>query len=85
MERVGLIGRFTALDDPTKYEVMASFFVRNQPPTNDMFDRAPASLRASRSISARPGRRCARNAPIACEVETPKGSIDFDFLICRPG
>ena len=42
MERSGMIGRFAALDDGDKYALMASFFARNQPPTNDTFARAAA-------------------------------------------
>eukprot|EP01042_Synura_sphagnicola_P015419 gene15419-19522_t len=42
MEGSGLIARFAVLSDADKYAVMASFFNRNQPPTNDTFARAAA-------------------------------------------
>lgn len=42
MEQAGIIPRFAALPDADKYRMMASFFGRNQPPTNDTFQRACA-------------------------------------------
>jgi len=83
MEQSGIIGRFTALDDAAKYRVMASFFQRNQPPTNDTFARA----------AAWPGFRLHLGAPWlsveeagdGVEVDTPRGRFSFDFLVLSTG
>ncbi|MBW8743596.1 MAG: NAD(P)/FAD-dependent oxidoreductase [Sphingomonas sp.] len=83
MEQSGLIGRFAALDDAAKYAVMASFFQRNQPPTNDTFTRA----------AAEPGFHLHLGAPWlsvaetddGVEVETPQGRFNFDFLVLSTG
>ena len=83
MEQSGIIGRFTALDDAAKYRVMASFFQRNQPPTNDTFARA----------AAWPGFRLHLGAPWlsveetgdGVEVDTPQGRFSFDFLVLSTG
>lgn len=83
MEESGLVGRFTALDDAGKYAVMASFFQRNQPPTNDTFQRA----------AAWPGFRLHLGEPWeavaevdgAVAVTTPKGRYAFDFLVLSTG
>jgi cation diffusion facilitator CzcD-associated flavoprotein CzcO len=83
MEQSGLIGRFTALDDAAKYRVMASFFERNQPPTNDTFQRA----------AAWPGFRLHLGSPWlsvretaeGAEVVTPHGTFLFDALILSTG
>jgi len=83
MEQSGLISRFTALDDTAKYQVMASFFARNQPPTNDTFERA----------AAWPGFRLhlgspwlsVRETPDGAEVTTPHGSFLFDALVLSTG
>ncbi|TZG27855.1 FAD/NAD(P)-binding protein [Sphingomonas montanisoli] len=83
MERWGMTGRFAALDDAAKYRVMASFFARNQPPTNDTFQRA----------AAWPGFRLHLGAPWLSVreadgeviVETPEGHHGFDFLILSTG
>ncbi|RVT89175.1 FAD/NAD(P)-binding protein [Sphingomonas crocodyli] len=83
MERWGMTGRFAALDDAAKYRVMASFFARNQPPTNDTFQRA----------AAWPGFRLHLGAPWLSVreadgevvVETPEGFHGFDFLILSTG
>jgi cation diffusion facilitator CzcD-associated flavoprotein CzcO len=83
MEGAGLIPRFPALGDADKYAMMASFFARNQPPTNDTFARA----------AAWPGFRLHLGAPwfdVAEEggvvtVTTPQGRFPFDFLILSTG
>lgn len=83
MEAAGLIARFPALDDGDKYAVMASFFARNQPPTNDTFARA----------AAQPGFQLHLGAPwLAVEqdgdgavITTPQGRHSFDFLIVSTG
>jgi hypothetical protein len=83
MERVAMMPRYPMLDDMTKYEVMASFFQRNQPPTTDMFDRA----------SAYPGFALHTGCPWetveeadgAVRITTPKGAFDYDFLVLSTG
>lgn len=83
MERTGFVPRFAALDDEDKYGVIASFLQRNQPPTNDTFQRA----------AARPGFRLHLGAPWKAvreiaegvEVTTPEGRYVFDFLVLSTG
>ena len=83
MEGAGLIPRFPSLGDADKYAMMASFFARNQPPTNDTFERA----------AAWPGFRLHLGAPwlgvaeteTGVEVTTPQGTQTFDFLILSTG
>jgi len=83
MEQVGFTGRYPALDDAGKYQVMACFLGHNQPPTNDTFERA----------AARPGFALHLGAPwLAVElsdgtvrVTTPQGAHRFDFLVLSTG
>ena len=83
MERVGFTGRYPALSDADKYVVMASFLDRNQPPTNDTFDRA----------AAWPGFALHLGAPwLSVEmagdhvrVTTPQGTHEFDFVVLSTG
>jgi hypothetical protein len=83
MERVGLMPRYPALDDATKYEVMASFFVRNQPPTTDMFDRA-ASFDGFALHTGSPW-EAVEECGDCVRITTPKGSFDYDFLMLSTG
>jgi cation diffusion facilitator CzcD-associated flavoprotein CzcO len=83
MEASGLIPRFPALPDAVKYRMMVSFFRRNQPPTNDTFERA----------AAWPGFRLHLGSPWTdveetgdgVVVTTPKGRWTFDFLVLSTG
>ncbi len=83
MERTGMLARFAALDDVARYRAIAHFFGLNQPPTNDMFDRA----------AAHPGFRLHLGSPWqrveamdgAARVTTPDGSDTFDFLVLSTG
>ncbi len=83
MERSGMTGRFAALDDDAKYRLMASFFARNQPPTNDTFARAAAF----------PGFRLHLGAPWldvaetteGVAITTPQGTDSYDFLVLSTG
>lgn len=83
MEQVGFTARYPALDDLSKYRVMASFLGHNQPPTNDTFERA----------AAWPGFALHLGAPwidVAQEdgqvrVTTPKGTHLFDFIVLSTG
>lgn len=83
MEAEGFIPRYPMLDDASKYRVMASFFERSQPPTNDMLSRALAQPGFQLHLGAgwdrvEPTERGAR-------VHTPKGSFDFDHLVLSTG
>ncbi len=83
MEGAGLIPRFPALPDAEKYRLMVDFFARNQPPTNDTFERA----------AAWPGFRLHLGAPWlevtetaeGVAVTTPQGRHMFDFLVLSTG
>lgn len=83
MEANGFIPRFPALDDAAKYEVMASFFGRNQPPTTDMFDHA-ASFPGFALHTGSPWLDVAA-AGDAVQVTTPQGMLDYDFLVLSTG
>ena len=83
MEANGFIPRFPALDDAAKYEVMASFFGRNQPPTTDMFDHA-ASFPGFALHTGSPWLDVAA-AGDAVRVTTPQGTLDYDFLVLSTG
>ncbi len=83
MEQVGFTGRFPALSDAEKYQVMAAFLGHNQPPTNDTFNRA----------AAWPGFRLHLGAPWLgveerdgrAHVTTPQDVHEFDFLVLSTG
>jgi cation diffusion facilitator CzcD-associated flavoprotein CzcO len=83
MERVGLMPRYPAFDDAAKYDVMASFFARNQPPTTDMFARA-ASFGGFALHTGSPWTAVAE-VDGAVRVTTPKGAFDYDFLVLSTG
>jgi cation diffusion facilitator CzcD-associated flavoprotein CzcO len=83
MEANGFIPRFPALGDAAKYEVMASFFGRNQPPTTDMFDHA-ASFPGFALHTGSPWLDVAA-AGDAVRVTTPQGKLDYDFLVLSTG
>ena len=83
MERVGFTGRYPALDDAAKYEVMACFLGHNQPPTNDTFERAAAWPGFDLHLGA-PWRTVAP-CDDGVRVTTPKGDHQFDFLVLSTG
>jgi len=83
MEQSGLIGRFAMLDDASKYALMASFFLRNQPPTNDTFARAAAFPGFHLHLGA-PWLNVAET-PDGVAITTPHGTDLFDFLILSTG
>jgi cation diffusion facilitator CzcD-associated flavoprotein CzcO len=83
LERVALMPRYPTLDDATKYEVMASFFVRNQPPTTDMFDRA-AAFEGFALHTGSPWDKVEEVDGVV-RITTPKGVFDYDFLVLSTG
>lgn len=83
MERVGFTGRYPALDDATKYRVMASFLGHNQPPTNDTFDRAAAWPGFALHLGA-PWLDVRQQDGQVC-VLTPQGEARFDFIVLSTG
>lgn len=83
METSGLIGRFAGLDDAAKYRVMASFFARVQPPTNDTFRRAAAWPRFHLHLGA-PWLEVEETGD-GVAVTTPQGRHVFDFLVLSTG
>ncbi|WP_174273310.1 FAD/NAD(P)-binding protein [Sphingomonas bacterium] len=83
MEGAGLIPRFAALGDAEKYAFMASFFDRNQPPTNDTFQRAAAYPGFELHLGSPWLDVAERDGAIA--VKTPHGTFDYDFLILSTG
>lgn len=83
MERVGFTARFPALDDATKYAVMAAFLGHNQPPTNDTFARAAAWPGFALHLGA-PWLSVAPEGDGAV-VTSPQGAHRFDFLVLSTG
>ncbi|MDQ1119238.1 MULTISPECIES: NAD(P)/FAD-dependent oxidoreductase [Pseudoxanthomonas] len=83
MEQAGIIARFPALPDADKYALMASFFARNQPPTNDTFARAVAMPGFHLHLGA-PWLSVAERDGQAV-VTTPQGAQAFDFLAIATG
>jgi hypothetical protein len=83
MEGAGLIPRFAGLGDADKYAMMASFFARNQPPTNDTFERAAAYPGFHLHLGA-PWLDVRETADGAA-VTTLQGTATFDFLILSTG
>lgn len=83
MERWGLTGRFVALGDADKYRVMASFFDRSQPPTNDTFERAAQHSGFALHLGS-PWLSVEETAE-GVAVTTPKGRFTYDFLVLSTG
>ena len=83
MESAGLMPRYPALDDAAKYDVMASFFTRSQPPTVDMF-RAAAALPGFALHTGSPW-LAVEEARNGVRVTTPRGVLDYDLLVLSTG
>jgi cation diffusion facilitator CzcD-associated flavoprotein CzcO len=83
MEQAGIIARFPSLPDADKYRLMASFFARNQPPTNDTFARAAAMPGFHLHLGA-PWLDVAERDGRAV-VTTPQGEHVLDFLAIATG
>jgi OHCU decarboxylase len=83
MESAGMIQRYPALSDADKYAVMASFWVRNQPPTTDMFERAAAHPGFDLHLGS--PWLSVKETPDGVRVETPQGTHLFDFLVLSTG
>lgn len=83
MEQAGIIARFPALPDADKYRLMAAFFLHNQPPTNDTFNRASAHAGFRLHLGA-PWLDVAERDGRAV-VTTPHGEHAFDFLAIATG
>lgn len=83
MERTNFIPRFQELQDDLKYKIIADFFGRNQPPTNDTFERAAAWPGFALRLGS-PWLDVAES-PDGVSVTTPQGVEEFDFLILSTG
>ena len=83
MEQAGIIPRYPALDDAAKYELMAAFFRRNQPPTTDMFA-AAAALPGFALHTGSPW-LSVEESDEGAFVTTPKGRFEFDLLVLSTG
>lgn len=83
MERSGVVPRFAALSDADKYAVMSSFLRRNQPPTNDTFQRAAAYPGFSLHLGTH--WNSVRETAEGVQVSTPKGQFTFDFIVLSTG
>ena len=83
MEQTGVVPRFSSLDDAAKYQIMSSFLLRNQPPTNDTFQRSAAwegfSLHLGSPWTG------VKDTDRGVAVTTPKGEFVFDFLVLSTG
>jgi len=83
MEQTGVVPRFAELNDPLKYRVISSFFNRNQPPTNDTFQRACAWPEFGLQLGS--PWKSLKETPEGVEVTTPKGVFTYDFLVLSTG
>ena len=83
MEAAGVSRHFADLADAEKYAVIDSFFKRNQPPTNDTFRRASAYPGFALHVGT-PWLKVAERGE-AVAVTTPKGVLDYDFLVLSTG
>ncbi len=83
MEQNGVIPRYAVMRDAEKYAFMASFFHRNQPPTNDMFERAAAYPGFNLHLGC--GWEAVSVDGDMVKVKTEKGIYHFDFLVLSTG
>jgi len=83
MEQTGLVPRFAALDDASKYDVITSFMKRSQPPTNDTFTRSAAWPNFTLHLGS--PWESLREVESGVEVVTPKGTFEFDYLVLSTG
>jgi OHCU decarboxylase len=83
MEAAGFSRHFAAFDDATKYAVIDGFLSRNQPPTNDTFERAAAYPGFALHVGS-PWLEV-RETGEAIAVTTPKGVFEYDFLVLSTG
>lgn len=83
MEGSGVIPRFASLTDAEKYRIVANFLDRNQPPTNDTFQRAAAHDGFHLHLGT--PWLSVRDTAQGVEVTTPKGRHVFDFLVLSTG
>jgi cation diffusion facilitator CzcD-associated flavoprotein CzcO len=83
MEAAGVSRHFADLADAEKYAVIDSFFKRNQPPTNDTFQRASTYPGFALHVGT-PWLEVAERGGVVA-VTTPKGVLDYDFLVLSTG
>ncbi|MFC0471605.1 NAD(P)-binding domain-containing protein [Halalkalibacter kiskunsagensis] len=83
MEGSGMIERFHALADADKYAAIAHFFKHNQPPTNDMFERATSWEGFQLHLGA--PWQDVKLTDEGAVVTTPQGTFTFDFLLISTG
>jgi OHCU decarboxylase len=83
LERSGILRHFPLLDDARKYRVIDHFLRRNQPPTNDTFQRAAAHPNFTLHLGA--GWSAVAEMDGGVRVETSKGGFELDFLILSTG
>jgi OHCU decarboxylase len=83
MEAAGFSRHFAGFDDVTKYAAIDSFLTRNQPPTNDTFERAAAYPGFALHVGS-PWLEV-RETGEAVTVTTPKGEFEYDFLVLSTG
>lgn len=83
MEAAGFLRHYAGLDDAAKYAVTDAFLTRNQPPTNDTFERAAAFPGFALHVAS-PWLRVRQDGE-AVVVTTPNGDFEYDFLILSTG
>ncbi|MEM6902682.1 MAG: NAD(P)/FAD-dependent oxidoreductase [Pseudomonadota bacterium] len=83
MEQNGVIPRYLTMTDAEKYAFMVSFFDRNQPPTNDMFQRASANIGFELHLGC--GWDAVEMDGEQVKVTTAKGIYHYDFLVLSTG
>ena len=82
MERSNFIAGYATLSDAEKYQVMATFLARNQPPTNDTYARAKAWPCFVLHVGE--WHRCTDTAQ-GVHIATSCGDFLFDYLVLATG
>jgi cation diffusion facilitator CzcD-associated flavoprotein CzcO len=83
MEQAGFIRHYSGLDDAAKHAVTRSFLLRNQPPTNDTFERAAAH--AGFALHVETPWLAVRPQGEAVAITTAEGELTYDFLVLSTG
>ncbi|WP_455675934.1 FAD/NAD(P)-binding protein [Pradoshia sp.] len=83
MEASGMIERYHAMGDADKYAVMNHFFLHNQPPTNDTFNRAAAWPGFELHLGS--PWLAVKTAGQRAVITTPHGTHTYDYLIISTG
>lgn len=83
LEYVGLLKHYAEMPAALRWEIAHFFDTRDQPPTQNAYDRATAHP-ACRVHAACPWTRVLHEGGVAL-VDTPRGRFEFDFVVAATG